>query len=248
MIGLDLLEQWLHAGASLTLGKNIEAMSISSFSGVGVPSQSRLGTPTPEKSGRSLATANMITDIRSPTMTTMITREVLREWGACYDDDEIASLVPPEGVTPLEVLDADIPASDRIWVMLHEEIIPAATLRLLAVRWARGALEAERAAGREPAAASWAALDVAERYARGEATAAELAIARDAAWAAADTAPDYAAWAAAWPAAAAAAEAAARAAAWAAADAAAWDAAAARDAARDAQLADVRRVLTGGEP
>jgi len=177
-------------------------------------------------------------------MTTMITLELLREWGACYDDDRIAVLVPPEGVTPIQVLDANIPAADRLWVLLHEEIIPARELRLLAVRWARGALDGERAAGREPAAESWAAVDVAERYARGEATDAELCAAEDAAWAAWDSAADGGAAAAA-----------ASVASWRAADAAA-DAAsaasyAARDAAyaaRDAQLADVRRVLTGGAP
>jgi hypothetical protein len=77
---------------------------------------------------------------------------------------------------------------------------------------------------------SIAALDVAERHANGEATDAELAAARDAAWAACAAAAD-AAWDAADVARAAAREAAA--AAWNAARAAAWDAAwgAARDAA-----------------
>jgi len=167
-------------------------------------------------------------------------------------------------MTPLEVLDAPITVEDRMLVLLHEEVIPAATLRLLAVRWARGALEAERAAGREPAAASWDAVDVAERYARGEATDAELAAARVSARAAAgsaartataEAAADAAAEAAAWAlnarvraAASGAATHAARAAAWSTArdtqDYAAWSAA--RDAASSAQLADVRRVLTGG--
>lgn len=202
-------------------------------------------------------------------MTTRITREMLRDWGACYDDDHIAALVPPEGVTPIQVLDADIPASDRLWVLLHEEIIPAREIRLLAVRWARDALSAERSAGREPAPESWAACDVAERHARGEATDEELAAAEAAA---------RAAWAAAWAAdaaarsaaaatvqsvdlaaagAAAAAAEAAKAAAWSAAGwSAGWSdraaAAAAANAAdavvRAAQIEDVRRVLTGGEP
>ena len=68
---------------------------------------------------------------------------------------------------------------------------------------------------------SHAALDVAERYATGEATSAELAVARTAAWAAARAAARDTAWDAAWDAAFAAAFAAA----WAAAGGAAWDAA-----------------------
>ncbi len=91
---------------------------------------------------------------------------------------------------------------------------------------------------------SIAALDVAERFANGAATAEELDGARAAAWAAAraaarDAARD-AARAAAGAAAAAAARDAARAAAGAAAGAAA--AAAARDAARDAQAAKLREM------
>jgi len=97
---------------------------------------------------------------------------------------------------------------------------------------------------------SLAALDVAKRYANGEATDAELVAARAAAWAAARDAARDAAWAAAWDAARDAAWAAAWDAAWAAAWAAAWDAAwaaawdaardAAWDAARDAQAAEFR--------
>lgn len=94
---------------------------------------------------------------------------------------------------------------------------------------------------------SIAALDVAERYARGEASKEELDAARDAAWDARDAAwaAAWAAGAAAWAAARAAARAAraagdaARAAAW----AAAWDA---RDAARELQatmLLDVCKKL-----
>ena len=184
----------------------------------------------------------------------MITREQLCAWGACYDDDQIAAIVPAEGLTPLQVCDLDIPADDRLWVVLRESVIPAGPLRLLACKWARVALDAERAVGREPDPRSWAAIDVGERFARGEATAEELAAARAAAWAAASAAAWGAARDAAWAAASAAASAAARDAAWdaardaasAAARAAAWDAAwdaaraAARAAAKAAQLADCR--------
>jgi hypothetical protein len=82
---------------------------------------------------------------------------------------------------------------------------------------------------------SLAALDVAERYANGEATDAELAAARDAASAAAWEAAREAAWAAAW----AAARDAARGAAW----EAAWEAA--REAAWAAQTAEFRHVFCG---
>jgi hypothetical protein len=98
-----------------------------------------------------------------------------------------------------------------------------------------------------------AAVNVAERYAYGMATQAQLDAARAAAWAARDAAWDAAraaAWAArdaardaAWDAARAAAWAAARAAAWAAARAAAW--AAARAAARAAQTAQFLKVVGG---
>ncbi|MHB1310506.1 MAG: hypothetical protein ACYC3L_00720 [Gemmatimonadaceae bacterium] len=98
---------------------------------------------------------------------------------------------------------------------------------------------------------SVAALDVAERFARGEASVEELASAWAAAWAAAGAAAWAAAGAAAGDAAWAAAGAAARDAAGAAAGAAAWDAArdaawaAAGAAAGAAQSAEFRRVVRG---
>jgi len=105
------------------------------------------------------------------------------------------------------------------------------------------------------------ALDVAERYARGEATDVELDAARAAAWDVAWDVASATAWdvasATAWDVARDAAWAAARDAAWdvawaaanVAASYAAWDAAraAALAAARDAQAAKLREVLTTGE-
>jgi len=88
---------------------------------------------------------------------------------------------------------------------------------------------------------SLAALDVAERYANGKATADDLAAAWAAAWDAARAAARAAEWAAAWAAAGAAAWDAARAAA----RAAEWDAA--RDAAGDAQTREFLRIVNGHE-
>jgi hypothetical protein len=106
-----------------------------------------------------------------------ITRKILRQWGACYTNARIATLVPAKGLTPLEIAALDIPATDRLWVLLREEIIPARELRLLVCDWAEAAC----------AAAGWndqrslEAIAVARRFACGEATEAELA----AAWSAA---------------------------------------------------------------
>ena len=184
-----------------------------------------------------------------------ITRELLRDWYACYSDDRIHELVPVEGLTPAQVLDrTDVPVEDRLWVVLRESVIPRRELHLLACKWAREAL----AVVGNPDPRSVAAIDCAERFARGKATTEELAAAWDSACAAACDAACDAACSAACDAAWAAARAAAWAAAWAAARDAAWAAAwaAARDAVRDAvrddaraaaraaQVADCRATLT----
>ena len=125
-----------------------------------------------------------------------------------------------------------MPADDRLWAVLREEIIPAPILHEIACRCADDALSRIDI----PDPRSINAIAVKRRWIAGEATDDELAEARDAAeaakrdaWAAALDAATAAARAAAW--------AAARAAAWAAARAAEW--AAARDA-RDAATAAAR--------
>jgi hypothetical protein len=106
----------------------------------------------------------------------------------------------------------DIPDKDKIWAFTRKGIVDDRTLRLFAVKCAREVqhlMKDERSIN---------ALDVAERYANGEATEDELSAARVAAEGAAWAAASEAAWDAA--------------AAWAAARYAAWDAA--WDAAEDA--------------
>ena len=158
-----------------------------------------------------------------------------------------------------------------IWTATRRDVFPDSTLRLLACRFAR---ETPLADGRtvwdlltDPR--SRAAIETAERHARGEATDEEMAAAGDAAaawaWAADGAAARAAARAAdgdadahaSWAAARAAAWAAARAAdaSWAAARDAAWaaardaDAAEAADAARDAaRAAQIQMVSDLGNP
>jgi hypothetical protein len=116
-------------------------------------------------------------------------------------------------------------------------------LRQFAIDCAERALLREREEGREPDPRSWAALEAAKAFLRGEITPGELAAARDAAKAAAKAAA-YAAWAAAYAAAYAARDA-ARDAAWDAARAA-WAAAyaAARAAERAWQRARFEELVT----
>jgi len=110
-----------------------------------------------------------------------ITRELLRAWRACYKDERIAELVPIDGLTPLELIGLDIPEEDRLWVLLRDAVIPARNLRLLACKWASDTC---RKAG-------WAdersinAINVAARFADGNATRAELDAANAVAWLAA---------------------------------------------------------------
>ena len=109
-----------------------------------------------------------------------ITRELMRQWNACYTDEKIASLVPEEGLAPLEIANLDIPVEDRLRVLLREDVIPSRDLRLLACGWAESACAKTGWNDKR----SLEAIAVARRFADGEATDAELAAARSAAWAA----------------------------------------------------------------
>ena len=161
-------------------------------------------------------------------MDLIITRERLAAWEPCgsYPAERIAELIPPDGVHLREALQrSDVPVEDLIWLATRRNLLPESELRLFACRCARRALD--RIAKPDPR--SIASIETAERYARGEATAGELAASQSSAWAAVRQA-----------------EAAARAAAWAAdaARAATWAALAADEAAeRATQIADLLTVI-----
>ena len=99
-------------------------------------------------------------------------------------------------MTALQMLNLDIPYEDRLWAVLHDELIEARIMRLFACDVAERALRHERLAGGEPDSRSWEALRVSRRYAVGKATEEELAAA-EAAGAAAWEAAKAAAWVAA---------------------------------------------------
>ena len=89
------------------------------------------------------------------------------------------------GVTSASLLEiagcGEVPLGDRLWLLLREEFIPARELRLLACQWAREqvAFASSRPMMIRIDPRSIKAIDVAERYANGDATDEELATARE---------------------------------------------------------------------
>ena len=116
----------------------------------------------------------------------MITVEQIMTFMPCSDylEPRVRELIG-DGKTPLEILNLDIPAMDRLWVVLRPEIIPERELRLLACAFARTSLPLYERDYPEDARPR-TAIETAERYARGSATREELAAAEAAAWAARD--------------------------------------------------------------
>ena len=161
----------------------------------------------------------------------IITRQLLRNWNACYKDERIAELVPDSGLTPIQLIDLEIPDVDRIWgacnVLARYD---RHALIALAHKWAADAAAAAAAADAAANTARWAA-NAAATNAADAAAAARWATAN-----AADAA-DGAANAARWAANADAANAAADAANAAAFAASRWTEA------RKQQIADCREAL-----
>jgi hypothetical protein len=158
-----------------------------------------------------------------------INNELIRTFSPCYDPSE-KNIPDDETLTVNEWIDKYrevVPAEDIVWLLMRNHFMSDKDLRLFAVWCAR-----ETYALCEDDAPidqrSIEAVDVAERYANGEATDDELSAARSAALSAAESAARSAVRSAAWSA--------ARSAAWSAALSAAWSAAlsAALSAARSA--------------
>ena len=153
-----------------------------------------------------------------------ITLDQVMAWHPCYSREKIESLFGGrESLTVAEILELPIPASDRLWAVLREDLIPAPILHEFACRCAEQGL----AASGDPDPRSVAAIAAKRAWVRGEISDQALAAARAAAWDAAEGAAQATAWYAAEGAAWGAASAAAEGAAWGAASASAWVAASA---------------------
>ena len=136
---------------------------------------------------------------------TITLEQVADEWQACYPRDRIESLFDSPK-TPLQILTlkegkwADVPVQDRFWVVLRNEILPDELLRLFACWCTEQAIhlfEKKHPDDNRPRVA----IEVARRFAFGEATQDEIDAAKDAARAAAKAAARAAARDAAWDAA-----------------------------------------------
>ena len=138
----------------------------------------------------------------------MFTVGLVMSWQPCeeYPRKRVEELFAGrESLTSQEVAALDIPAADRLWVLLREEIIPAEVLHELACEFAERALLRERDAGREPDPVYWKAIEAKRTWLRGEIDDERLKLARAATWCAPPTAARSAAEASAMAAARAAA-------------------------------------------
>jgi hypothetical protein len=136
--------------------------------------------------------------IRTKTGLRVFTYADIERWGPCYKPSRY--IAESWRGTALDILDLkEVSHSDRLWVCLRTELASERVMRLFAVWCARQVQHLMKDSR------SIAALDVAERFANGQATKEELAAAGDAAGAAARAAAGDAAWDAARDAARAAA-------------------------------------------
>ena len=113
-----------------------------------------------------------------------ITVEQLLKYGPCYNEETIRDLAGDKNEwTALEILALNhVPAKDRLWVVLREELVDAPILHEFACLCAESVLHMTRDADRKICRS---AIDTKRRWLRGDATDEELASARAAAGAAA---------------------------------------------------------------
>ena len=138
----------------------------------------------------------------------MLTIGRIMSWNPCkeYSRERIEELFAGrESLTPQEIAALSIPAVDRLWVLLREEILPKEVLHGLACDFAERTLQLKRKVGREPHPAYWKAIEAKRAWMMGEIGEDELELAwyaptrgaapaaRSAAYVAAKVAASYAA-------------------------------------------------------
>jgi len=108
-----------------------------------------------------------------------ITVEEIMKWKPCsyYSEEKVKDLIG-KGKTPLEILDLEIPKSDKFWLLLRQDYIPIKHLHLLACDFA------QEVAYLNPDIRVQAAIDAKRLWIDGKITDEELKKARDAAYAA----------------------------------------------------------------
>ena len=97
-------------------------------------------------------------------------------WGPCkeYTPGRIIKLFAGrESVSALDILDMDIPAKDKLWAVLREDMIDAKALHTFACDVAENALKRSNVTDKR----SWNAIAVKRRWINGNATDDELAAA-----------------------------------------------------------------------
>jgi hypothetical protein len=100
--------------------------------------------------------------------------ENVKSWKPCYDP--IKHLQPGIRYNAVKILEReDIPAQDRLWVVLRTDLVSEKCMRLFAVWCARQVVKPDA----DPRTLN--ALEIAEKYANGEATDSELSAAYSAA-------------------------------------------------------------------
>ena len=101
-----------------------------------------------------------------------LTTEIIMTTHPCssWDRERIEALISPRKYVlhGTALRDMRVPIGDRIWLGIT--LLDDPRRRLFACDCAERALSRERDAGREPDPRSWAAVEIARRYARGEAT------------------------------------------------------------------------------
>ena len=91
-----------------------------------------------------------------------VTWDDVIQWKPCCSEEELAELQErhpgPMDAHGILGLRGEIPDADLIWLLCHEELLPATTVRLFAADCAERALVRQRKAGREPDQRSWEAV------------------------------------------------------------------------------------------